>query len=291
MSKAGQSAASTKVQTQVPWWLGRGVGLALVTSVIGLGWTVSWGLAARLEATPPAVSSWSEPNAEAFSPVAARSGVTPPDVPVLGDSRGGFLPSSPSREMEESTAAEPAGDMQSQPLPTEFALQAQALRERKQQRVEQALRADQQLAQFIESVGVLDPMAAWGTPLSTDYRITASFGQAGSLWSNDHTGVDLAAPAGTPVASVAAGTVAYAGDSGAYGLQVKITHPDGTETSYAHLSRIDVSEGQTVQQGAVIGAVGSTGNSTGPHLHLELRPAGGGPVDPVDALLARGVTL
>jgi murein DD-endopeptidase MepM/ murein hydrolase activator NlpD len=74
-------------------------------------------------------------------------------------------------------------------------------------------------------------------------------------------------------------------------LRVEVTHEEGTVTSYSHLSRIDVSEGEVLAQGHVVGAVGSTGNSTGPHLHLELRPAGGVPVDPVQALLAHGVAL
>lgn len=129
------------------------------------------------------------------------------------------------------------------------------------------------------------------TPITEPYRITATFGATGSLWAKDHTGVDLAAPTGTPVSSVAAGSVVSAGEAGAYGLRIVVRHPDGTETWYAHLSRIDVSAGQEVAPGDALGQVGATGNVTGPHLHLEVRPNGGVPVDPVRALRARGVEL
>ncbi|WP_051707093.1 M23 family metallopeptidase [Nocardioides aequoreus] len=132
---------------------------------------------------------------------------------------------------------------------------------------------------------------AWVKPLQAAYRITARFGQAGRLWSKDHTGVDLASPTGTPVAAVGAGTVTHAGHAGAYGLKVEITHADGSETWYAHLSRLDVAEGAVVQAGAPIGSVGATGNVTGPHLHLEVHTAGGGAIDPVRALAAHGVVL
>lgn len=103
--------------------------------------------------------------------------------------------------------------------------------------------------------------------------------------------MDLAAPTGTPVVAVAAGTVTHAGTDGSYGLKVEITHEDGSATWYAHMSRLDVTVGEIVQSGVSIGAVGATGNVTGPHLHLELRPDGGGPVDPVQGLAGRGVAL
>ena len=175
--------------------------------------------------------------------------------------------------------------------PTGHAFKAELMKERQRARIEQAKRADRELAEFIESVGDLGALDVWVSPISADYRVTAEFGQSGSLWSSDHTGIDLAAPSGTPVMSVAAGTVTHVGDAGAYGLRVEVTHAEGTESSYSHLSRTDVVVGQVVEQGAVVGAVGSTGNSTGPHLHLELRPGGGVAVDPADALLARGVLL
>lgn len=132
----------------------------------------------------------------------------------------------------------------------------------------------------------------WGAPIES-YSITAVFGATSSLWSSgSHTGVDLNAVTGTPVTSVGPGTVTSAGYDGAYGNKIVVEHEDGTETWYCHLSAINVSVGDAVDNSTVIGLVGATGNVTGDHLHLELRAAGGeSPVDPVAALAARGVNL
>jgi murein DD-endopeptidase MepM/ murein hydrolase activator NlpD len=89
-----------------------------------------------------------------------------------------------------------------------------------------------------------------------------------------HPGCDLAAPTGTRVAAAAAGEVVHAGPAGTYGNLVRIRHADGFETRYAHLSRVDVKAGDRVELGQPIGAVGSTGHSTGPHLHFEIRKQG-----------------
>ena len=86
-----------------------------------------------------------------------------------------------------------------------------------------------------------------------------------------HLGVDYAAPTGTPVRTIGEGVVSFAGWQRGYGNVVQIQHANNQSTLYAHLSRIDVSRGQRLQQGARIGAVGSTGSSTGPHLHFEFR--------------------
>ncbi|MCP3934270.1 MAG: M23 family metallopeptidase [Actinomycetia bacterium] len=94
-----------------------------------------------------------------------------------------------------------------------------------------------------------------------------------------HRGVDIGAAQGAPVLASAAGVVSWAGERGSYGQLVKIDHGDGVETRYAHQSRIDVSVGDIVEAGQQIGAVGSTGRSTGPHLHFEVR-VGGDAVDP-----------
>ncbi|WP_324740335.1 M23 family metallopeptidase [Tsuneonella sp. CC-YZS046] len=94
-----------------------------------------------------------------------------------------------------------------------------------------------------------------------------------------HAGVDLAAPAGKAVRATADGVVTRAGWSGGYGLLVVVRHANGYETRYAHMSRIRVAPGQSLAKGQVIGHVGSTGRSTGPHLHYEVRREGE-PVDP-----------
>lgn len=121
------------------------------------------------------------------------------------------------------------------------------------------------------------------------YRITATFGQGGSRWARNHTGTDFAAPTGTRIGSVLKGVVTSAGWAGAYGQQVKVRHADGTETWYNHMSQITVAVGDEVSAGGKVGEVGSTGNLTGPHLHLEVRPGGGDPINPMPWLWDRGL--
>ena len=121
------------------------------------------------------------------------------------------------------------------------------------------------------------------------YRITATFGSAGSLWSSDHTGLDFAAPEGTPLVAIGAGVVTEVGYDGAYGNKTVIELEDGTELWYCHQSSQTVAVGDRVAAGDVVGAVGSTGNTTGPHLHLEVR-VGGEPIDPELALADWGVS-
>lgn len=104
-----------------------------------------------------------------------------------------------------------------------------------------------------------------------------------------HTGVDLKEGYGADVRSTAGGRVAFAGTAGGYGNMVEIDHGNGLSTRYAHLSHIQVSEGESLSKGAVLGQVGTTGRSTGPHLHYEVR-IDGEPVDPVRFLNA-GVRL
>lgn len=89
-----------------------------------------------------------------------------------------------------------------------------------------------------------------------------------------HKGIDLAAPTGTPIRATADGTVNMADWNGGYGLYVELNHGGDLETRYGHMSRIAVAPGQQVRKGDVIGYVGSTGRSTGPHLHYEVRVAG-----------------
>ncbi|MFJ8039974.1 M23 family metallopeptidase [Kitasatospora sp. NPDC096147] len=123
---------------------------------------------------------------------------------------------------------------------------------------------------------------------TSGYHLTAHYGQSGSYWSHLHTGLDFAAATGTPVTAVSGGTVSSAGWSGAYGYRVIQTLPDGTEVWYCHLSSITVASGP-VAPGTVLGKVGATGNVTGAHLHLEVRPGGATPVDPLTWLRGHGL--
>ncbi|MEU1126333.1 LysM peptidoglycan-binding domain-containing M23 family metallopeptidase [Streptomyces sp. NPDC005899] len=124
--------------------------------------------------------------------------------------------------------------------------------------------------------------------------VTTQYHAAGSSWSSGyHTGSDFQAASGTSVRSIGPGTVVSAGWSGAYGNEIVIQHSDGMYSQYAHLSSLEVSAGQTVTGGQQIGLSGSTGNSTGPHLHFEVRtgPGYGSDVDPIAYLRSHGVSI
>lgn len=101
--------------------------------------------------------------------------------------------------------------------------------------------------------------------------ITSRFGASSSMRKSSHTGLDIATSTGTPIVAAAAGTVTFSGYKGSYGNMIVISHGNGVQTYYGHCSKLYVSAGTTVSQGQTIAAVGSTGNSTGPHLHLEVR--------------------
>ena len=104
--------------------------------------------------------------------------------------------------------------------------------------------------------------------------ITSRFGNRESIRTSGHTGLDIAAPYGTPIKAAADGEVTFAGYSGGYGYVVKMDNGNGVETYYGHCSSLYVSTGDTVEAGDTIAAVGSTGNSTGNHLHFEIRVDG-----------------
>ncbi|MGC4860682.1 M23 family metallopeptidase [Micromonospora sp. DT68] len=130
--------------------------------------------------------------------------------------------------------------------------------------------------------------AAWVNPMS-GAAITSCYGQR---WGTLHAGIDLALPSGTPIHAAAAGTVTKAGDAyDGYGNSVFIDHGNGYLTHYAHQSRLAVTVGQKVKAGQVIGYEGSTGDSTGPHLHFEVHQGMWNQVDPAPFMRARGVDL
>ncbi|MGY0020203.1 transglycosylase family protein [Streptomyces sp. YJ-C3] len=135
------------------------------------------------------------------------------------------------------------------------------------------------------SRGAVAPVDA---PLGTPYHA------AGSSWSKGyHTGVDFAVATGTSIKAIAAGQVVSAGWGGSYGYEVVIRHADGKYSQYGHLSALSVKNGQRVVEGQRIARSGSTGNSTGPHLHFEVRtgPGFGSDIDPLAYLRAHGVRI
>ncbi|MGW1800615.1 M23 family metallopeptidase [Streptomyces sp. NPDC001984] len=133
---------------------------------------------------------------------------------------------------------------------------------------------------------------AWVAPVET-YTLSAGFGSGGARWAHRHTGQDFAVPIGTPVRAVGAGRVVKVSCGGPFGMEVVIRHSGGTCTQYAHLAAVAVDEGDQVTTGRWIGQSGTTGNSTGPHLHFEVRRTqeAGSAVDPVPWLARHGVKV
>ena len=119
-------------------------------------------------------------------------------------------------------------------------------------------------------------------PVRDSFRYTSGFGRR---WGRMHEGIDMAGPVGTPIYATGDGVVIQAGRASGYGNLIKIQHELGTETRYGHLSRIRVKVGDKVSQGDLIGDMGNTGRSTGPHLHYEVRMKGRA-VDPMSFIKA-----
>ncbi|WP_030194298.1 transglycosylase family protein [Streptomyces sp. NRRL S-87] len=135
---------------------------------------------------------------------------------------------------------------------------------------------------------------AGGFVLPVSASIGTQYRTSGSHWASGyHTGVDFLVPTGTSVKAVGSGTVVSAGWAGAYGYEIVIRHADGRYSQYAHLSALSVRAGQSVNAGQRIGRSGTTGNSTGPHLHFEIRTGSGygTDIDPLAYLRGHGVSV
>ncbi len=138
---------------------------------------------------------------------------------------------------------------------------------------------------------------AWVKPVGK-YTLSASFNQGGAMWSHKHSGQDFAVPVGTTVKATHTGTVVKAGpygggDGSAYGNAIVIKHSNGKYSQYAHLSKINVGVGSHVKTGQAIAKSGNTGNSSGPHLHFEIRttPNYGSALNPASFLRGLGVSI
>ncbi|MDQ4053782.1 MAG: M23 family metallopeptidase [Actinomycetota bacterium] len=139
--------------------------------------------------------------------------------------------------------------------------------------------AEPQLPAYHLVAGEQIAVERWLTPVYS-YRLTGRFGDVSGYWSASHTGLDFAAGVGTPIRSIASGVVVSTAYDGSYGNKTVIRLHDGTHVWYCHQDASTVVPGEQVNRGQVIGTVGLTGNVTGPHLHLEIRPGGADPVDP-----------
>ncbi|MDQ0582607.1 M23 family metallopeptidase [Streptomyces rishiriensis] len=139
--------------------------------------------------------------------------------------------------------------------------------------------------------------ASWIDPVKK-YTLSAGYAQAGAMWQSTHSGQDFAVPSGTKVMAAHGGTVVKAGGNGAgdgpaYGNAIVIKHANGVYSQYAHLSHINVKVGQIVKTGQKIALSGNTGNSSGPHLHFEIRTTAnyGSAINPVTFLHSKGVKV
>ncbi|MFE5399556.1 M23 family metallopeptidase [Streptomyces sp. NPDC056568] len=182
---------------------------------------------------------------------------------------------------------------------TASAVEAQAAAQAKaaQAKAAQAEKATSAKTVAAKKTAAKKKAASWVDPVKK-YTLSASFAQNGGMWASKHSGQDFAVPIGTNVVATHGGTVVKAGGNGAgdgpaYGNAVVIKHGNGTYSQYAHLSKVNVKPGQIVKTGQSIAKSGNTGNSSGPHLHFEIRttPNYGSAVDPVAFLRDKGVTV
>ena len=173
---------------------------------------------------------------------------------------------------------------------------ARQVRERQQSLTSLFRRADARDRALVGRKAVLAQYGYLGDPDTViavlplaSYSTSAGFGLTGPLWEAEHGGQDFSTYQGDQIVAVSAGTVTEVAYAGPYGLRTIVTLTDGTEVWYCHQDDVSVYPGQVVDVADPIGTVGSTGNSTGPHLHLEVRPDAGGPIDPMDWLRATGL--
>ncbi|MBQ0890933.1 M23 family metallopeptidase [Streptomyces sp. RM72] len=176
------------------------------------------------------------------------------------------------------------------------AVEAQAAAQAKAAKAEKAA-ASAKKSTTAKKTATKKKAASWVDPVKK-YELSASFAQNGGMWAHKHSGQDFAVPIGTNVVAAHGGTVVKAGGNGAgdgpaYGNAIVIKHGNGTYSQYAHLSKVNVKIGQIVKTGQSIAKSGNTGNSSGPHLHFEIRttPNYGSAVDPVAFLRGKGVTV
>lgn len=155
----------------------------------------------------------------------------------------------------------------------------------------EAQKADQERASLDASVGSKLSRFAEAAPVYVlpveGYTLTSLYGPR---WGRLHGGLDMAAPSGTPIYAITDGEIISAKYESGYGNKIILRHEDGTETWYCHQSAFEITSGE-VKAGELIGYVGSTGNSTGPHLHLEVHPAGGSPVNPLTWMRELGLPI
>ncbi|WP_367322152.1 M23 family metallopeptidase [Streptomyces sp. HUAS ZL42] len=282
----------------------RGGGLARSSTVLGVGVIAAvgaGGMASANTGKPPVSISMpdlpsflSDDASDAKPATAALSSVVSADDTTEGTNGAGdalrdrIMAQAQSQKVQVDTKAQLATEAAVAKQAAEAA--AQAEKEAAEAAAAAKKKAEEEAARKAEAERLAELARQYTLPTSS-YTITSTFGQAGSMWSSGyHTGLDFAAPTGTPIKAIHSGTITEAGWSGSYGYRTILTLDDGTELWFCHQSSISVSVGQKVSTGDVIGRVGATGNVTGPHLHLEVHPNGQADgIDPMAWLRSRGL--
>ncbi|AVH57908.1 MULTISPECIES: M23 family metallopeptidase [Streptomyces] len=289
----------------------RGGGLARSSTVLGVGVIAAVGAGGIATAAPGkapvSISMPDLPNvgslisddtpeapkgsATALSSVGVTSADTEQGTTDAGEAlRTRIMAQADQQQDQAETAAQEAAEAAAAKKAAEAA--AKAEEEARAEAAAAKKKAEEEAARKAEAERLAELAKQYTLPTSS-YTITSTFGQAGALWSSGyHTGLDFAAPTGTPLKAIHTGTITEAGWSGSYGYRTVLTLDDGTELWYAHQSSISVSVGQKVNTGDIIGRVGATGNVTGAHLHLEVHSGGSGTgIDPAAWLRDKGISL
>jgi murein DD-endopeptidase MepM/ murein hydrolase activator NlpD len=283
---AARRALVADITTDRKGWLKHGLA-ALAISALGLGVAASVTLTGSAlntspVARPAAVEAIDQPNPQLASRTARSGRWDPARLRSLADQRAEEL----AEASEDYATAASTRSVKER----DKALESAAAATRKQaERL-----ADQEVPTTGGDIAALSDLDVGAVPsdgksclpITGGYNIAARFGDVG-IWSRYHTGYDFSAGVGTPIHAPTAGVVTNAGlgpASGWAGNYVAIRYPDGTHTLMAHMSTVSVSVGQTVSACQIVGAVGLTGRTFGPHLHFEVYPAGVNPGDVYSAV-------
>jgi murein DD-endopeptidase MepM/ murein hydrolase activator NlpD len=286
--------------------LARG-GLARSSTVLGVGVIAAvgaGGMASAQTGKPPVSISLpdlpnvgsvfgSEDEPEGSSTPLSNAGLTSADAEEGAGDAGEALRARIMEQAEAQKDAVAAAEAAAAEAAAEKKAAELAAKERKEAEAKAAAekaKAEEEARKKAEAERLAQLAKQFALPTSS-YTITSTFGQAGAYWSSgQHTGLDFAAPSGTPIKAVHSGTITQAGWDGSYGYKTVLTLDDGTEIWYAHQSSIGVSVGQKVATGDIIGRVGATGNVTGAHLHMEVHPGGStNGIDPMAWLQSKGL--
>jgi murein DD-endopeptidase MepM/ murein hydrolase activator NlpD len=274
------------IATDRKGWLQHGIA-ALAVSLLGLGVAASVSLTGSAQNTAPvarpaAVKAEAQPNASLASRASGSGSSDPAKLRSLADQR--------AEELTEASAQYATAASTKSAKARDKALESAAADTRRQaERLAEGHAATTDGDGGVPAdldLGAVQSNGRSCLPITGGYRIAARFGAVG-IWSRYHTGYDFSAGVGTPIHAPAAGVVTNAGlgrASGWAGNYVAIRYPDGTSTLMAHMSTVSVSVGQTVSPCQVVGAVGMTGRTFGPHLHFEVYPAGVSPGDVYSAV-------